>query len=361
MLVPGRADQHDRSRPTEGAFMPTKTMKAVRISRQGSPDVLSCEDLPVPSIRAHEVLVRNEAAGINFADVERRRGGYYPVATPVPYVLGGEFSGVVTAVGDEVFGVKVGDRVFGVTHPARSGCYAQYVAVPVGEVFPLPYGLGFAEATALLVQGLTAYFMLRDGVRLVKNDSVLVLAAAGGVGSLAVQLARIMGAGQVFGAAGTPAKRRLVLDLGADSVVDYTQPRWHTEVLRTTDDRGVDAVMTSGGGEMFTESMASLAPFGRLALYGTVNGEMPVVDFTAGLANQVLMNLSFTLFNAHYYFQYARLEVASALDELVHLVREGRMRVVLGQQLPLSAAAEAHRLLEARQSTGKMVLLPWAD
>lgn len=341
--------------------MLTETMKAVRISRPGPPDVLSYDDLPVPSIRANEVLVRNEAVGVNFADVESRRGGYCPVAAPLPCVPGGEFSGVVAAVGDDVSGVHVGERVFGITHPARSGCYAQYVAVPAGEVFPLPHGLGFAEATALLVQGTTAYLMLRDGVRLMKNDSVLVLAAAGGVGSLAVQLARIMGAGQVVGAAGTPAKRQLVLDLGADSVVDYTQPRWHTEVLRTTGDRGVDAVTLPGGGEMFTEATASMAPFGRLAVYGTANGEKPVVDFTAGLANQVLMNLSFSFFALQFYFQYARFEVALALDELVRLVGEGRLQLVLGRQLPLSAAAEAHRLLEGRQSTGKMVLLPWAD
>jgi NADPH2:quinone reductase len=341
--------------------MPIETMKAVRISRQGPPDVLRCEDLPVPPIRANEVLIRNEAAGINFADTERRRGGCYPVATPLPYVLGGEFSGVVAAVGDEVIGLRVGDEVFGITHPGRSGCYAQYVAAPAGEVFPLPPGLGFAEATALLVQGLTAYLVLRDGVQLMKNDSVLVLAAAGGVGSLVVQLARIMGAGQVVGAASTPEKRQLVLGLGADSVIDYTQPRWHTEVLRTTGDRGVDAALLSGGGEMLSEAAASLAPFGRLAVYGTANGEMPVIDFMNGLSNQVLMNLSFTLFALQFYFVHARSELASALDELVGFVREGRLRLVLGPQLPLSAAAEAHRLLEGRQSTGKMVLLPWAD
>ncbi|MFC3895737.1 zinc-binding alcohol dehydrogenase family protein [Lentzea rhizosphaerae] len=341
--------------------MPTETMKAVRLTRQGPPDVLSCDELPVPSIRANEVLIRNEAAGITFTDVERRRGGYCPLATRLPRVLGGEFSGVVTAVGDEVTGVRVGDRVFGIAHPARSGCYAQYVAAPAGEVFPLPHDLGFAEATALLVQGLTAYLMLRDGVRLAKNDSVLVLAAAGGVGSLAVQLARIMGASQVVGAAGTPEKRQLVLGLGADSVVDYTQPRWHTEVLRKTGDRGVDAVMVCGGGEMLAEATAGLAPFGRLAVHGTVNGEMPVVNLTAGLASQVLMNLSFTFFALHFYFLYARSELALALEEMVRLVREGRLRLVLDQQFPLSAAAEAHRLLEGRRSTGKMVLLPWAD
>lgn len=337
--------------------MPTETMKAVRISRHGPPDVLSYEDLPVPTIRANEVLIRNEAAGVNFADAERRRGTYHPVVSPLPFVLGSEFSGVVAAVGDEVFGVRVGDKVFGIAHPARSGCYAQYVAARAGEVFALPHGVGFAEATALLVQGLTAYLVLRDGVRLMKNDSVLVLAAAGGVGSLAVQLARIMGAGQVIGAASTPAKRQLVLDLGADSVVDYTQPRWHTEVVRTTGDLGVDAVVLSSGAEMFTEAMAGLAPFGRLA----VNGEMPVVHFTAGPPKQVLTNLSFTLFALQFYFLHARSELALALDELVRLVREGRLRLVLGRQLPLSAAAEAHRLLEERQSTGKMVLLPWAD
>lgn len=342
--------------------MPTETMKAIRISRKGSPDVLDYEDLPIPSIGPGEVLVRNEAAGLNFADAQRRGGRYYPVPTPLPYVLGGEFSGVVAAVGDEVSGVRVGDRVFGITDPARSACYAQYVAAPAIEVFPLPDGIGFAEATALLVQGLTAYFLLRDGVRIAENDSALVLAAAGGVGSLTVQLAKIMGADQVIGTASTPEKRQLVLDLGADAVFDYTQPGWHAEVRRLTGGRGVDTAMLSGGGEMLDESTASLAPFGRLAVYGAADGKMPVFDFLGEPgSDRPDMNLSFTFFALTYYVAHARAELARALDELVGYVRDGRLRLVLDRQLPLSEAAEAHRRIEGRQTTGKVVLLPWAE
>ncbi|MPY56213.1 quinone oxidoreductase [Streptomyces spongiae] len=338
-------------------------MKAARIHRQGPPEVLVYEDAPVPTPRPGEVLIRNEAAGINFADVERRRAGFYPVpVTEFPSVLGGEFAGVVTAVGDGVSDVKVGDQVFGIISAQRSGCYAQYVAMAAENVFPLPPGIGYADATALLIQGLTAYFLVRDGARLVKDDSILILAAAGGVGSLALQLARIMGAGQIIGAASTPEKRNLVLDLGADATVDYTQPGWNAEVRRLTEGRGVDAALLSGGGEMFSETLACLAPRGRAAVYGSANGELPVVDFAAEIsAGRLAMNQTLGFFGLHYYQAYARADLRQALDELAEHVRAERLRLDLGRQFPLSAAAEAHRLLEGRQSTGKLVLLPWAD
>ncbi|MEV5843516.1 zinc-binding dehydrogenase [Streptomyces sp. NPDC051985] len=343
--------------------MQPETMKAARIHEQGAPDVLVFEDVPVPSVQAGEVLVRNEAAGVNFAEIERRRAGFYPVpVTELPHVLGVEFAGVVVAVGEGVSGVNTGDRVFGTVGAERSGCYAQYVAVPAEAVHPLPDGVGFAEATALLIQGLTAYFLVRDGARLAKGDSVLVLAAAGGVGSLTVQLARIMGAGKVIGTAGTPEKRQLVLELGADAAVDYTQPEWSAVVRRATDGRGVDGALAGVGGEVLSETLGALAPGARVAVYGTANGELPAIDFPAQVAaGRLTMNQTLGLFSLYYYQAYARDQIGPALDELTDFMRQRRLRPALGQQLPLSAAAEAHRLIEGRRSTGKTVLLPWAD
>ncbi|MGW0709445.1 quinone oxidoreductase family protein [Streptomyces sp. NPDC002643] len=343
--------------------MQTQTMKAARIHRQGPPEELVYEDVPVPAPGPGEVLVRNEAAGINFADIERRRAGYYPVpVTELPHILGGEYAGEVVAVGDQVSGVKVGDRVCGIVDTHRSSCYAQYVVAVADDVYALPAGIEYADAPALLIQGLTAYFLVRDGVRLAKGESVLVLAAAGGVGTLAVQLARIMGAGRVIGAASTPEKRRLVLDLGADATVDYTQPEWNAQVRAATDGRGVDGALVSSGGEALGQTLASLAPRARVAMYGTANGEMPAVDFVAeAAAGRLLMNQSLGLFSLYYYQAHARGEMRQALDELAGYVRDGSLRLGLGRKLPLSAAAEAHRLIETRQTTGKVVLLPWAE
>lgn len=343
--------------------MQTKTMKAAQIHRQGPPEVLVYQDVPVPEVRAGDVLVRNEAAGINFADIERRRAGYYPVpVTKFPAILGGEYAGEVVAVGDGVTEVKVGDRVFGIIDAKGDGCYAQYVKARADDVYPLPDGISPADATALLIQGLTAYFLIRDGVRLAKDDSVLILAAAGGVGSLAVQLARILGAGRIIGAASTPEKRRSVLDLGADAAIDYTHPGWHEEVRRLTDDCGVDGALAAVGGEVFRETLASLAPRARVAIFGGANGELPGVDFAGEMSQgRLSMNQTVGFFNLRYYEAHARAEMRQALADLAEYVRSGRLRLDHGWQLPLSEAAEAHRLIETRQTTGKVVLLPWAD
>jgi NADPH2:quinone reductase len=229
------------------------------------------------------------------------------------------------------------------------------------SVYPLPVELGYAESTALLVQGLTAYFLLRDGVRLADGDSILVLAAAGGLGSIAVQLAKIMGAGLVIGAASTADKRNLVSDLGADATIDYTQPEWQTQVLDLTDGGGVDAALVNVGGDAFTHSIASLAPFGRLSAYGGADKSTPVVDFDAEFkAGRLTANQTLGFFSLYPYLSDGT-ELKSALAELTGHVVNGRLRIKADLQLPLWQAAEAHRRIENRLTTGKAVLLPWTD
>ncbi|ADG99449.1 Alcohol dehydrogenase zinc-binding domain protein [Segniliparus rotundus DSM 44985] len=336
-------------------------MKAVRIHRHGQPEDLVYEDVPKPQPAAGQVLVRNEAAGINFADIDQRRNKY-PFQPPLPHILGSEFAGTVESVGEGVSDVEVGERVFGFLSGAEPAGYAQYVAVSANSVHPLPPGLGYAESTALLVQGLTAYFLLRDGVRLAAGDSVLIMAAAGGLGSMAVQLAKIMAAGRVIGAASTAEKRRRAIELGADESVDYTQPGWSAQVFDATGGRGVDAVLVNVGGESFTQSIASLAPFGRLSAYGGADETTPVLDFLAEFkAGRLTKNQTLNFFTLYPYLHAGPAVLRPVLDELADHVESGRLLVRLGVQMSLSQAAEAHRLVENRQSTGKAVLLPWAD
>lgn len=336
-------------------------MKAVRIHQYGAPETLVYEDLPTPRPAAGQVLIRNEAAGVNFADIEQRRDNY-PVKPTLPHILGGEFAGTVEELGDGVDGVAVGQRVFGIVAPARPGGYAQYVVADSDTVHPLPEEIGFAEGTALLVQGLTAYFLLRDGVRLGAGDSVLILAAAGGLGSLSVQLAKIMKAGLIVGAASTEAKRLWVGDLGADVTIDYTNDEWSAAVRDVTDGRGVDAALVNVGGSAFDQAIASLAPFGRLSAYGSADETSPVVDFGAQFqAGRLNANQTLGFFSLYPYQGQGSTALRPALDALTGYVASGELKVNIGLQLPLSRAAEAHRLIETRQSTGKAVLLPWAE
>ncbi len=341
--------------------MPTETMKAVRVHRYGEPEAgLVYEDIPTPRAGSGQVLIRNEAAGINFADIEQRRNNYV-AQPPLPHLLGAEFAGTVEAMGDEVSGVTVGDRVFGFMSGAQPAAYAQYVVAAADAVHPLPPDLGYAESTALLVQGLTAYFLLRDGVRLAEGDSILILAAAGGLGSIAVQLAKIMGAKSVIGAASTPQKRALVSKLGADATIDYTVPQWSSQVMDATGGRGVDAALVNVGGDSFTESVASLAPFGRLAAYGGADKSTPVIDFGEEMkAGRLSGNQTLGFFSLYPYLSDAA-GLRSALAELTGYVASGRLQIKAELQLPLSQAAEAHRLIENRMTTGKAVLLPWAQ
>lgn len=336
-------------------------MKAVRLHRYGPPeDSLVYEDVPKPVAGPGQVLIRNEAVGLNFADIEQRRNTY-PFPVSLPTILGNEFAGTVEALGDGVSGITVGDRVFGVIGGPPAG-YAQYVTTAAAGAQPIPAGLSFAESTALLTQGIAAYLLLRDGARVTQGDSVLVLAAAGGVGSLAVQLAKIMGARQVIGAASTAEKRKLVSELGADTV-DYSQPHWSKEVFDATGGRGVDVALANVGGELFTEAMGSLAPFGRLRAFGNADKTAPVVNFTAELgAGRLGANQNVGFFSMHSYAaDPQRTGIRSALAALVEHAASGRLRINRGLELPLSQAAEAHRLIEDRQTTGKSVLLPWAD
>lgn len=327
-------------------------MKAIQIEKTGDADVLTFRDMPEPVPGEGEVLIRVEAAGVNYSDIMWRRGEYM-AETPLPFIPGAEVAGTVAAVGPGVTGPAVGTPV--VATPA-SGGYAQFVVAPAATVIPIPEGISPVEVVSLMAQGLTAVLSLRKSGRLAEGETVLVEAAAGGVGSFAVQLAKLYGAGKVIAAAGSAEKRAIAMELGADASVDYTASGWAGIVRDLTDGRGVDLVIELVGGETLSEALDTLAPFGRMVVIGKAAGNPPPVDpWRLVERNQSVVGFGI--------FGYAETPavIQEALGELIGFVLTGKVRLQSGGAFPLAKAAEAHRLIEDRKSSGKLVLQPWVE
>jgi len=324
-------------------------MQAVRFHRNGGPEVLKLEQIPTPVPKPGEVLVRVEAAGINYADTVRRVGDYYPMPTPLPFVAGGEIVGIVEATGEGVSSDLLGRRVFGA--PGGGG-YAQYCAVPAGRTFDFPDQLDPVQGIALCIQGLSAALILKQAGRQTPGDTVLVEGAAGGVGSLAVQLAKLYGAQTVIGAASSPAKRERAIALGADAAVDYSRPGWSDEVMALTHGRGVDIVLEMTGGEVFREAMICLAPGGRVVVYGIASR----TPFQVPTERLIARGHGVIGFYLGLYFADRDL-ITNTLGELAGFVQAGLLHADT-VTFALAEAAEAHRQLESRESAGKLVLVP---
>lgn len=328
-------------------------MKAVRFHATGGPDVLVYGEVPTPKPNAGEILIRVEAVGLNYADTIRRRGENYPEASPTPFTLGIEVAGTVAALGEGVSGPQVGTPVLAT--PGAGG-YAQFIAVPAGIVVPLPPGFDPVKASAVVAHGLTAAIVLRQAAKLVPGETVLIEGAAGGLGSFSVQLAKMFGAGKVIAAASTPEKRSIAKRLGADATVDYTLPNWAKEVRTLTGGRGVDIVLETAGGHIVNEALDAMAPFGRMVYLGQSSGKTAHIDPWRLTST----NHTITGFYVAGYQNDPSL-ITSTLTEIIGLIASGRLSVEVGKVMPLSQAAEAHCLLETRQTTGKVVLRPWED
>lgn len=335
-------------------------MKASQINQLGSYEELHLVDLPDPRPGPGEVLIKVESAGVNFADVMRRRGDDYPVPTPMPFVPGGEVAGTVAALGDGVEGPEVGTPVFAVVGHDGSGGYAELALAQASGVIPIPPGLDSDQAAGIIVAGLAATLILTQTAALAEGESVLVPAAAGGAGSYAVQIAKQLGAGTVIAAASTEAKRQIALDLGADHAVDYTQPGWDAVVRDLTGGNGVDVALEMIGGRRLPETLLALGPFGRLVVFGAVSGTPGQLDEAAikpflydPATNQSLLN-----FNLGTWFALKPEVAGAALGQLVGWVASGAITVPATTTLPLEQAGEAHRLLETGATTGKLILKP---
>lgn len=336
-------------------------MKLIRMHRFGGPDVLQLDEAPIPTPGPGQVLIRVESASVNFADVMRRRNDAYPFPTTLPFTPGSEVAGTIDELGDGVDGPPVGTSVIGLVGGDGSTGYAQYALADARQIIPIPSGLGLDEACGVVVAGATAVLLLHESARLRAGETVVVPAAAGGVGSYAVQLAKQLGA-TVLAGASTPAKREAALALGADGVVDTARSDWAHEVVSSTDGRGADVVLEMAGGPSFTQGLAALAPFGRLVVYGRASGADIDIDPAAlhSFCYDPSPNQSIIVFNLGLWFG-LRPEVAGrAIETLLGHVLAGEIKVQVGDVLPLAQAADAHRMIEARTTTGKLVLKPWS-
>ena len=315
-------------------------MRAIQITEFGGPEVLRLADLPDPEAADGEVVVRVARSGINFADTHQRRDDYLAPAQ-LPLIPGGEVSGTTPD------GTRVAALVAG-------GGYAEMIAVPQAHLVPVPDAVSDDQAAALLLQGLTAWTTLRVSAHLERGESVLVHAAAGGVGTLAVQLAKRMGAGRVIGLASSAEKRELAERLGADATIDSTSDELEAAILDANEGKQVDVVLEMAGGSAFEASYAALAPFGRLITYGIASREPNSVN-TGDLMRSTRGVIGFWLVQmvAH------RPELMrEGIGELLGAVAAGELEVVIGEVYPLSEAGRAHEDMQARRTQGKLLLDP---
>jgi NADPH:quinone reductase len=331
-------------------------MKAVRFHEHGGPEVLRWEDVPDPVPGPGQVLLRVLAAGVNYADASRRTGGTsYPRPTPLPFTPGSEVVGIVETLGDGVTAVERGATVMAWL---GQGGYAEMAVADAADLLPVPPGVAPIEALSLIIQGLSAALILKGSARLQAGESVLIEGAAGGVGVLAVQLAKIYGAGRVIGAASTPAKRDLVMSLGADAAVDYSKPGWAADVKAKNGGKPVDIILEMTGGAVFDEALDCLAPFGRMVAYGNASRQPMTINVQRLYAPcQTVTGFFLSGFIAGQSRDRGAF-AARLLRELGGYVESGRLRLQRGGTYKLAQAADAHRAIETRGTTGKIVLMP---
>ncbi len=315
-------------------------MKAVRIHEYGGIDNLRLDEIEKPEPGADEVLIKTAAAGINYADTMLRAGNYL-MKPPLPFTIGFEVAGTVEAVGANVKNFQTGQRVLAMV---RGGGYAEYATANAAQVVPIPEGLSFGEATALLVQGLTALGLLRD---LQAGDSILIHAAAGGVGTLLVQLAKHKGA-HVIGTASSAEKLEKVIGLGADVGINYTEADWPKQVLAATNGTGANLIIEMVGGEIGKRNLECLALGGTMIVYGAATGE----DFQISALSLLGKMQTVKGYNLNHE---TPANMAKFTAELLEHVSAGRLKVSV-TEFPLERAAEAHRAIEGRKTTGKVVL-----
>jgi NADPH2:quinone reductase len=323
-------------------------LKAIRVHGYGGPDALRCDDVPTPTPGAGEALVKIAAAGVNFIDVQHREGRYK--GTTLPFTVGSEGAGTVTAVGAGVTEAAVGDRV---GYAMVVGSYAEYAAVPAKRLVKLPANVDFRAAAAVMLQGLTAHYLTHSTYALKRGDVALVHAAAGGAGQLVVQVARICGA-TVYGTVGGAAKAEIARAAGAHEVIDYQTQDFEAEVKRLTGGRGVDVVYDSVGKDTFDKSLGSLRPRGMLALFGFSSG--PVAPFDPAVLG-AKGSLFLTRPGLNQYIA-TREELVQRAADLFKWLGSGELTPRVDRVLPLADAATAHRELEARRTTGKLLLEP---
>ncbi len=322
-------------------------MKAIRVHETGAPDVLRYEDAPLPEPGPGEARVKLEAVGVNFIDTYHRRG-WYPL-TP-PFTPGVEGAGVVDAVGPDVSLVQVGDRV---AYGMQVGSYAEYAVVPARLLVKLPDNVSAQQGAAAMIQGLTAHYLACSTYPLKEGDTCLVHAAAGGTGALLVQIAKLRGA-RVLGTVSTEEKAQIAKEAGADAVIRYTEVDFLEAVKELTGGKGVQVVYDSVGKDTFDKSLDCLAPRGYMVLFGQASGV--VGPFDPQILNQK-GSLFLTRPSLGAYIL-TREELEWRAGDVFGWIGAGKLKLRLDRTFPLAQAADAHRYLEARQTKGKVLLIP---
>ncbi len=322
-------------------------MKAIQVRKVGGPEALELVEVPVPEPKEHEALVEIKAIGVNFIDVYFREGRY---PSQTPFTVGQEAAGVVSKIGSAVKNVKPGDRV---AYTGLQGSYAEYATIDASRLVVIPGKLGFEEAAAAMLQGMTAHYLVQDSYPLAAGETALIHAAAGGVGLLLVQMAKNLGA-RVIGTAGSEEKLALARAAGADEVINYSTHDFEAETKRLTDGKGVHVVYDGVGKSTFDKDLEVLRPRGYLVLFGGASGAVPPFD-------PILLSRKGSLFLtrptlAHYIATRDELEhrAASVLGDIV----AGRLKLRIDQKYALEVAQQAHRDLEGRRTTGKVLLIP---
>jgi NADPH:quinone reductase len=322
-------------------------MKAIQIKQPGGPETIEFVDLPVPRAKSNEAVVKIAAAGINFIDVYQREGRY---KVALPFVAGQEGAGIVTSVGADVKSVKIGDRV---AWTGIQGSYAEYIAAPVDRLVLVPAGLSDQQAAATMLQGITAHYLIYSTFVLKNHDTVLVHAAAGGVGLLLVQLAHNLGA-RVIGTVSTEEKGKLARAAGADEIILYTQADFEAETKRLTGGKGVDVVYDSVGKTTFEKSLNVLRPRGMMVLFGGSSGAVAPFDPLTLTAKGSLFLTRPSLTN----YIATREELESRATSLFGMIAAKTLNLRIEHVYPLADAQRAHRELEGRKTTGKLLLIP---
>ena len=322
-------------------------MKAIRIHKTGGPEVMLLEELETPTPKAGEILIKVAAAGVNYADLAQRAGEYL-TQTRTPMTPGMEIAGTVVSLGQGVSSVTEGTRVAAFC----DGGYAEYAITRANMVIPIPPALDFTHAAAFPLQGITAYQLLQESAHIQPGESVLVHAAAGGVGTLAIQLAKLMGAGTVIGTASSAEKLELVRSLGADSAINYTESDWVEQVKNATGGKDADIILEMVGGAISEQSLECLAPFGRMVIYGVASRQ--IAQFTG----PQLMSKNQAIIGYWLAGQLSHTDrITVAIMSLMQYLLSGQLKIIVGQTFPLDQAVEAHKAIAERKTTGKVVLL----
>lgn len=322
-------------------------MKAIRVSHTGGPEVMELVDIPVPQPKPAEALVKVNVAGVNSIDGQFRDGR---LRTVLPFIPGQEGAGVVSSVGPHVKALKVGQRV---CWSGTLGSYAESVAVPEEHLVPIPSNISDEDATAAMVHGLTAHYLVNDAHKLTARETALVHSAAGGVGLLLVQLAKAVGA-RVIGTASTDEKAELARKAGADDVIVFSNTDFESEVKRLTADKGVDVVYDGVGKATFEKNLNVMRLRGMLVLYGMSSGPVPPVD-PAKLSEKGSLYMARTTL-AH--FTATREELLARTGALFGMIAEGKLKLKIAKKYRLAEAVQAHRDMEARNAVGKLLLIP---